>query len=270
MKKIFGFTDNTDTRKDISEQPVQKEASAAVKSVVRVYFPARNITLSYYNDKFDLHEGDLVYVEGSLQGLLGRVTDVSRNFKIKLSDYKKIIAVIDCNVKGRLYNHDSYFLAFDRNVLPKEKALLLFKAPDEDDEEYMTGDGDDHGFQLETLEGMDISEAIASRGISYFLNDKVVYLSLDGENGYAIVEGNEAYEVEFRYCNGDITELFCTCPCYCNCKHEYATLLLLRETLKSIEKNYSGNYCGYFCAIKKTKLLTMLCCNEEAGFIEIN
>ena len=58
-----------------------------VKSVVRVHFPARNMTLSYYNDLFDLKVGDIVFVEGKLEGLRGRVVDVTYNFKIKLSDY---------------------------------------------------------------------------------------------------------------------------------------------------------------------------------------
>ena len=57
-----------------------------VPSLVRVHFPARNRAYSYYNDAFDLHWGDVVYVEGKLAGLRGRVVDVSYNFKIKRSN----------------------------------------------------------------------------------------------------------------------------------------------------------------------------------------
>ena len=53
------------------------------KSVVQVYFAGRNMTLSYYNDQFDLHCGDIVYVDGKLEGLRGCVTEVNYNFKIK-------------------------------------------------------------------------------------------------------------------------------------------------------------------------------------------
>ena len=56
------------------------------KSVVQVYFAERNMKLAYYNDQFDLKCGDLVYVDGKLEGMLGRVTEVSYNFKIKVSD----------------------------------------------------------------------------------------------------------------------------------------------------------------------------------------
>lgn len=50
-------------------------------SVVRVYFPERDRAYSYYNDRFDLHEGDVVYVSGKLAGLLGRVAAVDYNFR---------------------------------------------------------------------------------------------------------------------------------------------------------------------------------------------
>ena len=51
----------------------------ARKSVVRVLFES-GINLTYYNDLFDLHEGDTVYVEGKLEGQRARVTDVNYNF----------------------------------------------------------------------------------------------------------------------------------------------------------------------------------------------
>ena len=57
------------------------------KSVVQVYFPSRGMNLAYYNDSFDLKVGDLVYVDGKLEGHRGQVTEVNYSFKIKLSDY---------------------------------------------------------------------------------------------------------------------------------------------------------------------------------------
>ena len=44
------------------------------KSVVQVYFPDRDRSYSYYNDQFDLQCGDIVFVEGKLEGVRGRVT----------------------------------------------------------------------------------------------------------------------------------------------------------------------------------------------------
>ena len=51
-------------------------ASKPVKSLVDIRFPTRNMTLSYYNDQFDLAPGDLVYVDGKLEGLLGHISTV--------------------------------------------------------------------------------------------------------------------------------------------------------------------------------------------------
>ena len=92
-----------------------------VKSVVRVHFPARNMTLSYYNDLFDLKVGDIVFVQGKLEGLRGRVVEVNYNFKIKISEYKRVIAVIDTTVNGQFFMTGSHFVTFDRVALPVSK-----------------------------------------------------------------------------------------------------------------------------------------------------
>ena len=96
-----GFTE--EYRKTSKEEYSICPAVTPRKSVVRVHFPARNMDLSYYNDAFDLKCGDIVFVEGKLEGLRGRVVDVAYNFKIKLSDYKKVISVADTNVRGEFF-----------------------------------------------------------------------------------------------------------------------------------------------------------------------
>ena len=55
--------------------------TAPKKSVVQVCFAARNRTLAYYNDQFDLRPGDIVYVDGKLAGLRGQVTEVCITLK---------------------------------------------------------------------------------------------------------------------------------------------------------------------------------------------
>ena len=66
-----------------SKSAVPEPAAAPRRSMVQVYFAERNMNLAYYNDQFDLHCGDTVYVDGKLEGMRGRVTQVSYNFKIK-------------------------------------------------------------------------------------------------------------------------------------------------------------------------------------------
>ena len=163
-----------------SEESVSQSISSAVspaeraprKSVVRVHFPARNMTLSYYNDAFDLKIGDLVYVDGRLEGLRGRVVDITYNFKIKLSDYKRVISVADTEVKGEFFFAGSHFVTFDPAVLPYTKVISWFKAPDKEDDIYASGN-DDSSFRLDDLSTMKISHDVAERGHDYYIESRV-------------------------------------------------------------------------------------------------
>lgn len=246
--------------------------SQSKKSVVRIYFADRNTTLTYYNDRFDLHMGDKVYVDGKLEGLRGIVVDVSYNFKIKASDYKRVIAVADTEVKGRLFMSGSHFLTFEPYVLPQDKIITWFKPPANPDDEFVSG-SDGSSFLLDDLSGMKISKEIAERGYDYYTENRVRYISLapgtDGCSGFAIVEGTEPYEVGFKYSNGEITDLVCSCFCSYNCKHEYAVMIQLREIFDIIENNYAQEYekSGYFAAVDKSVLFSYVIAAKEKGSI---
>ena len=82
---------------------------------------------------------------------------------------------------------------------------------------------------------MKVSNTVAERGHKYYMENRVRYISIDGTHGYAIVEGSKAYEVEFQYNNGEISGLTCSCFCSGSCKHQFATMLQLRETLEIID-----------------------------------
>ncbi len=62
------------TNKDSEKRPELKVKGEIKPTIVQIFFPDRNRTLSYYNDRFDLHMGDIVFVDGKLEGLRGRVT----------------------------------------------------------------------------------------------------------------------------------------------------------------------------------------------------
>lgn len=81
---------------------------------MRVYFPQRGFDCTYYNNLFDLHVGDLVYVDGKLEGKRGKVIDVSYTFKIKLSDYKRVIAKIDTDISGEFCYVGDELFSFDK------------------------------------------------------------------------------------------------------------------------------------------------------------
>ena len=269
--KIQGFG-GFDTVKKVAA-PIAEDQNNAVaprKSVVQVRFPGKGMALSYYNDQFNLKLGDLVYVDGKLEGQLGRVVEINYNFKIKVSEYKKVIAVCDTNVSGQFFMAGSHFVTFDSTVLPAEKITMWFKAPAKEDDEYASG-SDDTSFRLDDLTGMNINSTIADRGHNYYMENRVRYISLDGTRGYAIVEGSEAYTVEFEYNKGEISNLICDCFCSYTCKHEFAAMLQLRETLELINKHYSEAYerTGYFAAITKGTLVAFAIDGKETGSFSI-
>ena len=261
----IGFSaEETETKLTEQVDTVQKAKTTPRRSVVRVNFPESNSTFTYYNDSFDLHTGDLVYVDGKLEGVRGRVVDVNYNFKIKVADYKRVIAVRDTEVHGKFYNAGSSFVTFEREALPFDKAVCWFRAPDKEEDEYVSG-SDDSFFNIGDLSDMNVSSRIAERGHEYYVGDRVRYISIDGKKGYAVVEGTESYVVEFEYENGDVSNLTCSCFCSFNCKHEFAAMLQLREILGIIEKNFGDEFrrTGYFAAINKVIFFSLAIDGKE-------
>lgn len=268
MIDSWGYQNNDDREcmEELETELVQETVDTnPLRCIVEVRFPGRGTPLNYYNDCFDIHIGDAVYVDGKMAGVKGRVTAVSRHFKIHPSDYRKIICRVDTNVHGKFDLVRSFFMTFARNTLPYEKVRPWFFAPGE--EEYIVGQ-DDFSFDLEELELMTGSTAIAERGYNYYRDDHVVYLSLDRYKGRAIVRGTEYYEVEFTLENRIITDITCTCPCTYPCKHEYAAMLLLRELLLEIEEHFAD--CDdYFAAMERNTLLSMAGNGNNRGCLVI-
>ena len=228
----------------------------AVKSVVQVRFPSKGRSYSYYNDKFDLQEGDIVFVDGKLEGIRGIVTDVKRSFKINLSDYKRVISVANTEVKGELFFGGSNLIAFEKNVIPYEKVRGWFMPP-ENEEDIVSG-YDDTGFILGDWKSFDAKPEVIEKGLEYYTDDKVIYLCVENNFGKAIVEGSRMYEVTFEYSSGEIKNLTCSCFCSYHCKHEIAVLMQLKETIDITEK-YKASECSnidYFAAINKFLLLS--------------
>ena len=154
----------------------------------------------------------------------------------------------------------------ERAALPQSKAVTWFKAPKKEDDEYVSG-SDDSSFPLNDLTRMKVSAAIAARGRAYYADHSVRYISVDGTKGYAIVEGRKPYELEFEYENGEIRALVCACYCSYPCKHEFAAMLQLRETLALIGAHCADDYArtGYFAAVDKDVLFAFAVSGRESG-----
>ncbi len=238
------------------------------KSVVQVYFPHRGTGWAYYNDRFDLKVGDFVYVEGKLEGYRGQVTEVNYSFKIKLSDYKKVVAVVDTNVEGDFCLAGGHIVSFDDMAIPFSKVLTWFKAP-EKEEEYVSGDDNTFSFPLDDLSKMKLPHSFMERGHGYYMGNKVSYLELDGYRGHAIVEGSHNYEIEFDYIDGEISNLKCTCFHSGGCPHQVAVMLQLQETLKLIDEHYKDEYYDYFAIISKGVFINTVMNKKVSGKISL-
>lgn len=241
----------------------KSERTIPRRSVVQVYFAANHRSLAYYNDRFDLKPGDLVFVDGKLAGQRGRVTQVNYSFKIRLSDYKRVISVADIAVDGLFYAAGSHLVTFDRGVLPACQAAGWFLPPADPEEEFASG-ADNEAFSLDELWA---SDAMFQRGYDYYKRGLVRYISLDGRAGYALVEGTAPYEVEFAWENGEISRLVCSCFCSGCCKHQAAVMLQLQDLLGRIEGQYPDAYArsGYFAAVYRQTLFEYAVDSRENG-----
>lgn len=250
MKHPIGFCVQPKAPEAASPTPAAQPEAAAVPSVVRVYFPERGHAFSYYNDRFDLHEGDVVYVSGKLAGLLGRVAAVDCNFRIRLADYERVIGAADRNVRGTFYALGAHLVTLEQSALPFRQVRGWFLPP-EADGEYAVGHGPGPVYALEQLS---IPAGVAEKGHAYYMENRVIYLSVDGTAGRAIVSGSVPYEITFTYADGSVSAL--TCGCYETglCKHGAAVLLQLRETLEKIHEHWPDALAedGYFAAVSKS------------------
>ncbi len=250
----------------VPEERNSGQERSTVHSLVQVYFPERGMAFSYYNDLFDLCCGDIVYVEGKMAGLRGRVVAVSHTFKIRLSDYKRVISLADTDVAGTFHMAGSHFLWFDREQLETERVRNWFKPP-EKMEEYVIG-RDGSGFPLDRmLDELSYERETLEKGKEIFLKNQVVYLVIDRGEGVAIVQQDEAIEVEFEFRNGMIHNLVCECFEMGICRHKLGALFQLRELLAKVVHDYLDTYekTGYFAAMSKKEFFMFVVDGKSGG-----
>ncbi len=246
--------------------PAQADVVASPAKLVQVRFPVRNLNLWYYNSQFDLRPGDLVYVEGKMAGHLGQVTDLRPGPDVQPQGCQPILARVDTAVHGQFFLAGTHAVTFDPQILPGAKAASWFLAPEAGGDHY-SSDSEIRPFPLADLGKMKISPGVAQRGHSYYLENRVKYLCVDDGQGYAIVNGSTPYEVKFQLLDGIIHNLFCTCPCNYNCKHEFAAMLQLLDTVTRLRLYYPDRYDprGYFAAVSKGTLFSFALEGREQG-----
>lgn len=269
----IGFVAEEEKKSEICDVPnmvlVDGNKNEVKKSVVDVVFHNGNKPLAYYNDKFNLKKGDIVFVEGKFDGVAGKVVDINYTFKIKLDEYKRIVSVADTDINGEFKFALSELLTLNKNTIPFKKIAGWFGIG-QSDEEFITSVGDE-SYDFYNLGTLDITPAVAERGHDYFINDKVVYVEYDACNVRAVVKGTEYYEVEFNLNNGKISCLVCNCPCSGICKHEFAVLLQIRSLIDEVYKIYGENYeFDYFAAVNKSIFYDYVLSDKDEGTLVVS
>ena len=221
----FGRDDMEKTKAVI---PRAEEPKTAVKSLVQIRFEGRDRDLTYFNDQFDLKPGDRVFVSGKRAGEVGIVNAVSTKFRIKASDYERVIALAQTPIRGTYKPVADKMLSYDSNALSPEGFRTWVMPPDEptEDDEIICGDGyeipldDPH-----SAEGVD--KAVFGRALNYCGSGRIGYVAVKDGVGRAYVEGERWYELEFCICDNAIKEAYCDCPYPGLCKHLLAVAVTL-------------------------------------------
>lgn len=240
--------------------------AAPKKSLVQVYFEYKELSLTYFNDSFDIRVGDGVYVDGKLSGHLGVVTCVNYNSNIDVNRYQRVISVVDTRVSGTLQIMDLYLIAFEPYVIPAEKIFPWYFEPVDDRNVWMECGYDDRRVALYDMGGINALPEDMHRGIDMYSEGSVRYLSFDKGSVKAIVRDNtRLYTVECEYRDGDIMKLTCDCYNAFDCKHEIAVLTLLREVLDK----YGVGEKGYFAVINKQDFFEKANVSSQTGTINI-
>ena len=88
----------------------------------------------------------------------------------------------------------------------------------------------------------DITDAIAERAVGYCREGRVRYLCVQGGVGRAYVEGGKWYRVDFHFCDGIMTNIYCDCPYSDLCKHEVAVAMTLRMLFRQPQFQNAGDF----------------------------
>lgn len=220
-------------------------------------------------EDIDIWEGDFVYVTGPMQDKIGTVKDVDYFCKIRPSKYERVVAKVDTSLYGEFSPIEHLWITFQRNSIEKDKIRFWFLSPLSDGPCVSANTME--LFPLRNLSRFPISYIRAERGEGYYEEHRVVYLSIDKGEGYAIVQGSEYYEVTFIYEDEEIKMIVCNCYCEGHCKHEYAVLLQLQDLVDNWAVNFDENYPKqeYFAAIDKTVAWNMSISRRQKEIIRL-
>ena len=227
--RIVGFGQD-DTLQGKARPARTVSVDIPVQSLVSINYERMNHALTYYNDQFDLKPGDRVFVTGKLEGEVGIVESVTTKFRIKISEYQKVISLAQTPLHGTYSPKGNMMRSYDPESLSPDEFRKWILPPkpidDNQNEEILFGDG--YEIPLEdpsTADGVD--PAVFDRAIDLCRFGKVGYVSLRNGEGKAFVRGSKWYEVDFSVRNNMLQEAYCECPYAGLCKHLLAVSMII-------------------------------------------
>lgn len=227
--RIVGFGQD-DTRSMVEKPSGAVTVKTPVRSLVSINFDRMNRPLTYYNDQFDLKPGDRVFVTGKLEGEVGLVESVTTKFRIRISDYQKVISLAQTPICGSYAPKGNMMLSYDMDALIPEDfrkwVLPPRDAEEQPENEVVFGDG--YEIPLEdpsTSESVD--PAVFDRAIDICRSGRIGYISVRNEKGKAFIRGSRWYELDFTLNGNIIKEAYCECPYAGLCKHLLAVGVVL-------------------------------------------
>lgn len=247
MKRTIGFMSNNEPKTESPMASTTIRSITPVKSLVKIRFERNSVLLTYYNDRFDLKEGDVVYVSGKLAGEPGVVVSVTTKFRIHTSDYERVLSLLDLTIQGSFTGVRDKMVSFDQIAITPEQFGGWVTPPEEpknrkdEEDEVISGEG--YTIDINNIEDCeDITSAIAERAVDYCTEGRVRYLCVQNGVGRAYVEGSKWYRVDFHFDNGMMTDIYCDCPYAELCKHEVAAALTLRMLVKQPQFKKVGDF----------------------------
>ena len=121
MGRMIGFMASNEIKSEAPAAPATIRSVTPVKSLVKVRFECHSMPLAYYNDRFDLKEGDVVYVSGKLAGEPGVVVSVTTKFRIHISDYERVLSLLDLTIHGSFTGIRDKMVSFDQIAITPDQ-----------------------------------------------------------------------------------------------------------------------------------------------------
>ena len=232
--RIVGFGQD-DPKPEAKEQPRTIAISVPVRSLVSINFQRMSHALTYYNDQYDLKPGDRVFVTGKLEGEIGIVESVTTKFRIRISDYQRVISIAQTPISGSYVPKGDMMLSYDTDALSPDDyrkwILPTMENKGDPDEEIVFGDGYEVPLDDPTkAEGFD--GTVFERAINYCRESRIGYISLHDGTGKAFVRGSHWYEIDFTIRDNMLAEAYCDCPFAGLCKHLLAVAVLLNAMMR--------------------------------------